>query len=92
MPKEISLAEAKATLSECIRDVERGDAVVITRHGRRVAAIVPAEDLDQFLRLRSVGPNKGLASLVGTLENPDEFLKNLEGHKRSKPRQLPNLE
>jgi prevent-host-death family protein len=92
VPKEVSLAEAKATLSECIRAVERGDPVVITRHGRRVAAIVPAEDLDQFLRLRSVGPNKGLASLAGTLENPEEFLKNLESHKRSKPRNIPKLE
>ncbi len=34
MNKEVSLAEAKATLSECIREVEKGKPVVIKRHGR----------------------------------------------------------
>jgi hypothetical protein len=33
MNKEISLAEAKATLTKCIRDVERGQSVLIKRPG-----------------------------------------------------------
>ena len=41
MEKNISVAEAKATFSECIRKVEAGSAVLITRHGKPVAALVP---------------------------------------------------
>jgi prevent-host-death family protein len=37
MNKEVSLAEAKATLSECIREVEKGKMLVIKRHGKPVA-------------------------------------------------------
>jgi prevent-host-death family protein len=45
MNKEISLAEAKATLSECIREVEKGLSVLIKRHGKPVAALVRPKDL-----------------------------------------------
>ncbi len=34
MKKNISVAEAKATFSECIRKVEAGATVLITRHGK----------------------------------------------------------
>ena len=65
MRKKMSLALAKAHLSACIRHVEHGNAVVITRHGREVAALVPAEDLEQLERLRKSGPEGGLAGLAG---------------------------
>jgi prevent-host-death family protein len=45
MARSVSIAEVRATLSECIRDVERGETVVITRRGRAVAGIVPVESL-----------------------------------------------
>ena len=36
--KALSVAEAKATLSDAIREVEAGGTVMITRHGKTVAA------------------------------------------------------
>jgi len=39
-----SVAEAKAQLSEILRQVEAGEKVTITRRGRPVATIVPAAD------------------------------------------------
>ena len=48
MIKQISLAEAKATLSECIREAESGKEVLITRHGKPVAAIDRAKDLENL--------------------------------------------
>jgi antitoxin (DNA-binding transcriptional repressor) of toxin-antitoxin stability system len=36
---DISIAEAKNRLSELIRAVERGESVVITRHGKPVAQL-----------------------------------------------------
>lgn len=38
----VNLAQAKAHLSELLDKVERGDEVVITRHGKAVAHIRPA--------------------------------------------------
>ena len=38
----ISLAHAKAHLSEILDSVERGEEIVITRHGRPVARVLPA--------------------------------------------------
>jgi prevent-host-death family protein len=38
----ISLAQAKARLSELLDKAEAGEEVIITRHGRAVARVVPA--------------------------------------------------
>jgi len=38
---DVSIAEAKNRLPELIRAVENGESVVITRHGKPVAQIVP---------------------------------------------------
>jgi prevent-host-death family protein len=39
--KSIAFAEAKARLSELVDDVEAGESVCITRHGKPVAEIRP---------------------------------------------------
>ena len=82
MKKEISLAEAKATLSECVRDVEKGEMLVIKRHGKPVAALVQPQDLDNILRLRKAGPEGGLSSLSGGWEGSEELVRILEESKR----------
>jgi len=46
MDKSISVAQAKATFSECIRHVEAGSSVLITRRGKLVAALVSPNDLE----------------------------------------------
>lgn len=48
----MSLAHAKAHLSELLNTVESGEEVVITRHGRPVARVVPANPLKQALPLQ----------------------------------------
>jgi prevent-host-death family protein len=42
--REVQASEAKAHLSQLLDEVERGEIVVITRHGRRIARIVPEVD------------------------------------------------
>ena len=71
--KSISLAEVKATLSERIREVERGDPLLITRNGRPVAALVRPEAVEQLERLRAAGPGGGLASVAGGWEGSEEL-------------------
>ena len=82
MNKEISLAEAKATLSECIREVEKGRSVLIKRHGKPVAALVRPNDLDNLERLKKAGPEGGLASLAGGWKGSEELVQILEHSKR----------
>ena len=47
----MSLAHAKAHLSELLNTVESGQEVVITRHGRAVARVLPANAVKQALPL-----------------------------------------
>jgi prevent-host-death family protein len=82
MNKQISLAEAKATFSECIREAESGKAVLITRHGKPVAALVRAKDLENFERLKKAGPEGGLASLAGGWTDSEEFVRILDESSR----------
>ncbi|HSP56398.1 MAG TPA: type II toxin-antitoxin system prevent-host-death family antitoxin [Dehalococcoidia bacterium] len=41
--KQIGANEARRQLSRLLREVERGETVTITRHGRQVARLVPIE-------------------------------------------------
>jgi prevent-host-death family protein len=45
--REIQASEAKAHLPELLDDVERGETLIITRHGRPIARIVPETDRRQ---------------------------------------------
>lgn len=41
MPKTITLREANQAFARCVRDVEAGEAFLITRNGIPVARLVP---------------------------------------------------
>jgi prevent-host-death family protein len=45
--REIQASEAKAHLPQLLDDVERGETLIITRHGRAIARIVPEVDRRQ---------------------------------------------
>ena len=92
MEKNISVAEAKATFSECIRKVEAGSAVLITRHGKPVAALVSPSDLEHIERLRKAGPESGLAGIAGGWENSEELATILGGSPRHGQRDIADLE
>jgi len=78
MGNSISVAEAKAALSEYIRQVEAGFPVMITRHGKPVAALVQPKELEHLERLRKAGPEKGLACIAGGWEDSGELVRILE--------------
>lgn len=92
MSKNRSVSEVKAKLSQCIREAEYGEPVVITRHGRAVAALVGAEDFEQLERLRSAGPEGGLASLAGGWDDSEELVRALEKTPRGGTRPVPALD
>jgi prevent-host-death family protein len=45
--REVQASEAKTHLPQLLDDVERGETIVITRHGRPIARLVPDEDKRQ---------------------------------------------
>ncbi len=42
--REVQASAAKTHLAQLLDDVERGETIVITRHGRPIARIVPEAD------------------------------------------------
>lgn len=89
MKRTVSAAEAKTHFAEFLRSVERGRAVVITRHGKAVAALVPAAEAAEFERLRAAGPHGGLAGLVGGWDDSEQFVDQLAQLRRTPPRRTP---
>lgn len=68
--REVQVTVAKARFSELLRDVEHGEAITITRNGKRVAVLVPIEDdererhrqaMDRFIEMRSKWKPTGMS-------------------------------
>jgi prevent-host-death family protein len=56
---KVTVAEARDKLIEALRRVKRdGERIVITRNGRRVAALVPIDEYDFLERLEDEYLNK----------------------------------
>lgn len=85
----LAVAEAKAAFAECLRQAERGETVIVTRHGKTVAAIVSLEDYDALARIKAAGPPGGLASLAGGWKGSDDLVAAVRGTRRSRPRRAP---
>ena len=92
MSQQLSVAKAKALFSNCLRQVEQGEPILITRHGKPIAALVPAADLKHLERLRKAGPQKGLASLAGGWEGSEELVRLIKQSTRTAVRTATTLE
>ena len=60
--REVKVTEAETCLAELLRDVEDGESIAITRHGKTIAHIVPPDSksnegnsaaVDRFLERRA---------------------------------------
>jgi prevent-host-death family protein len=69
MTREVQASEAKTHLPQLLDEVERGETIIITRHGRAIARIVPERDLrrqeiDRAIEdIRELGKETGKASV-----------------------------
>jgi len=76
--REIQASEAKTHLPRLLDDVERGETLIITRHGRRIARIVPEvdrrqEEIDKALAgIRQLRKRTGRITLRELLSARDE--------------------
>ena len=76
---EINLKNARNNLSSLLTKVERGEEIIITRHGKRVAKLVSAErqetglpSLNQF-RAKIKIQGKRLSKTVVDLRDEERF-------------------
>ena len=53
--REIQATEAKAHLAQLLNEVAKGASFSITRHGQRIAQLVPIGSQDQNIRKQAVG-------------------------------------
>jgi prevent-host-death family protein len=70
--RDRSLGEAKAHFAECVRAAESGQSIVLTRHGRPVAKLVPYETPDPTENQAVAGRRGGPSEVREPLANYDE--------------------
>ncbi|HXO86493.1 MAG TPA: type II toxin-antitoxin system Phd/YefM family antitoxin [Gemmatimonadales bacterium] len=63
--KQIQASQAKAQFAELLDQVERGETIVITRHGRPIARLVREDDERRADALRAMAEIKELRKTAG---------------------------
>ena len=79
--REIQASEAKAHLPQLLDEVERGETIVITRHGRAIARIVPEAQRRQEEIDRAIETIKALRQRTGKITADEILSARHEGHK-----------
>lgn len=79
--RAVQASDAKARLAQLLDDVERGETIIITRHGRAIARIVPdagrrREEIDA-----AIETIKGLRKRTGKVTLDDLLSARHEGHR-----------
>ena len=78
---EVGTYEAKTRLPELLRAVERGETVIITRHGKPVAKLAPVEDRKREEALQAIERIKALRSRLPKVPLEEILASRHEGHK-----------
>ena len=85
MARKLSAAQAKSQLADCLRKAENGEPVIITRHGKAVAALV-GMDRVALLERWNRRAGTGLAGLVGGWKGSEDLVRALTKVRRTRPR------
>ncbi len=81
---DISVSDAKALLSDLVRRAEHGEDVVLTRHGRAVARLIPIVERPSASERRAVlnairAEGRANATPGPPAENSQDFLYDSNG-------------
>jgi prevent-host-death family protein len=79
--REIQASEAKVHLARLLDDVERGETIVVTRHGRPIARIVPAVDRQREASDRAIDAIKAFGKRTGKITVAELLSAGHAGHK-----------
>jgi prevent-host-death family protein len=69
--KTIQASEAKTHFLRILDDVERGETIAITRHGKQIAVISPNQQIDQERVQKAIDGMRDLRRRVGKLSLED---------------------
>jgi prevent-host-death family protein len=61
----IQASEAKTHFLRILDDVERGESVIVTRHGKRVARLIPEVEIDRERVQRAIDGMRALRQRIG---------------------------
>ena len=79
--REIQTSDAKARLSQLLDEVERGETIVITRHGRAIARIIPEADRRRREIENALADIRELRKRTGEVSLEELLAWRHEGHK-----------
>ena len=79
--REVQASAAKTHLPQLLDDVERGETIVITRHGRAIARIVPEADRRQEEINSAIESIKSLRKRTGKIALDELLSARHEGHR-----------
>ena len=79
--REIQASEAKTHLPQLLDDVERGDVIVITRHGRAIARLIPEVDRRREEIDQAIVGIKALRKRTGNVTVEELLSARHEGHR-----------
>jgi prevent-host-death family protein len=81
MARTVQASEAKTHLPQLLDEVERGETIVITRHGRAIARIVPETDRRRDEIARALCDIQELRKRTGKVSKEEILAWRHEGHK-----------
>jgi prevent-host-death family protein len=81
MPREVQASETKTQFARLLNEVERGETIIINRHGRAVARIVPEPRVRQQEIDRAIEDIKELRKQTGTVTREEILVWRHDGHK-----------
>ena len=79
--REIQASEAKTHLANLLDEVERGETLIITRHGKAIARIVPEADRRQARTDRALAEIEEFRKTMPRIPLEDLLSARHEGHK-----------
>jgi prevent-host-death family protein len=79
--REVQASDAKTHLPRLLDDVERGETVIITRHGRAIARLVPDAHRRQAEVDRAIESIRALRKHTGRITLAELLSARHEGHK-----------
>jgi prevent-host-death family protein len=79
--REIQASDAKTHLPQILDDVERGETIIVTRHGRAIARIVPEAHRRQEEIDKAIAQIRALSKRTGKITLDELLSARHEGHK-----------
>jgi prevent-host-death family protein len=79
--RKIQAAEAKTHLPQLLDEVERGETIVITRHGRAIARLVPEDDRRNSEIAQAIESIRARRRRTGRITVEELLSARHEGHK-----------